>query len=441
VAEGACTSLGAGVAAPLPREEVSAPPGRLSLRRNLSWMSVGRGVFAATQWGVLAVLAKLSTPEVVGQFGLALAVCAPAYKLSNLGLRKAQSTDVRREHPFANYWRLRTITNACALLAVAAWAAGSGYGAETALVIAIVAAHKAIEAQSEVCYGLFESQERVDRVARSLMLRGPLALLLLAAGVAATGELVVGVTGELVGALLVLLFHDLRLAGRSRTARDGPQRPPFEGRALGRLARQTLPLGVAGWLLGLQQSIPNYFIAHELGLEALGFFSAMAYVLVAGNQFMMALGHSASARLARHFATGRIASFQRLLLAMAAFGVATGGAALLAVWLFGEWILRVFYTADYAAYADVFALLMGAALFRNLASLFQFGVTAARSFRSQAVHQAAVALGALLASALLVGPYGLHGAAVATVITYALDFAGSAGLSFWFARRRLRAPA
>ena len=50
----------------------------------------------------------------------------------------------------------------------------------------------------------------------------------------------------------------------------------------------------------------------------------MFYVLVAGNQFTMALGHSASARLARHFANGHIGSFLRLLGGMAALGVAAG---------------------------------------------------------------------------------------------------------------------
>ncbi len=419
-------------------EAVSAPSGRLSLRRNVSWISAGRGVFAATQWGILAVLAKLTTPEVVGQFGLALAVCAPVFKLSNLGLRRAQTTDVRREHPFASYWRLRSFTNVAALIAIAAAAAGAGYGAQTALVIALVGAYKAIGAQSEVCYGLFQRQERMDRVARSLMLRGPLALLLLAVGVATTGSLAIGVAGQLTGALAVLILHDLRLA-RAEVSRE--QTAPTSLRSLGRLARQVMPLGVAGAFLALQQSLPNYFVAERLGLEALGYFSAMFYVLVAGNQFTMALGHSASARLARHFANGRIGSFLRLLGGMAALGIAGGVAALAAVWLFGDWILRVVYTPEYAAYADVFTIIMGAAVFRYLASLSQFGVLAARRFAPQAVHQAAVALGALLASALLIGPYGLHGAAVATLVIFALDFAGSAGLSLWFARRQLQAGA
>ncbi len=45
----------------------------LSLRANFSWTFVGNVVYAGSQWGMLVVLAKLGTPEMVGQFSLGLA--------------------------------------------------------------------------------------------------------------------------------------------------------------------------------------------------------------------------------------------------------------------------------------------------------------------------------------------------------------------------------
>ena len=59
----------------------------LGLRGNFAWMLVGNGVYAATQWGVLVVIAKLGAPELVGRFALGLAVCAPVFLLSRLALR------------------------------------------------------------------------------------------------------------------------------------------------------------------------------------------------------------------------------------------------------------------------------------------------------------------------------------------------------------------
>jgi hypothetical protein len=57
-----------------PSEITRVSPGvhlpRLSLRLNFSWTMVGNFVYAGCQWGMLMVLAKLGTPEIVGTFAL-----------------------------------------------------------------------------------------------------------------------------------------------------------------------------------------------------------------------------------------------------------------------------------------------------------------------------------------------------------------------------------
>src|SRR4051794_16358727 len=71
------------------------PDNRLSLRANFTWTFVGNVIYAACQWGMLVVLAKVARPETVGNFALALAVTAPVIMLTNLQLRAVQATDAR----------------------------------------------------------------------------------------------------------------------------------------------------------------------------------------------------------------------------------------------------------------------------------------------------------------------------------------------------------
>ena len=88
-----------------------------SLRRNVSWAFIGHAVYAASQWLILVVLAKLGDPTMVGQFGLGLALAAPAFMLCNLQLRVAVATDVGDSYGFGDYLGLRLITTAAALAA------------------------------------------------------------------------------------------------------------------------------------------------------------------------------------------------------------------------------------------------------------------------------------------------------------------------------------
>ena len=71
------------------RAEVLA--GRLSLRANFSWMAASRALYSACQWGMLAVLAKLTDAETVGAFTLALAGGEPVDECLKWGVAAASA--------------------------------------------------------------------------------------------------------------------------------------------------------------------------------------------------------------------------------------------------------------------------------------------------------------------------------------------------------------
>ena len=53
------------------------------------------------------VLAKLGSPEKVGQFTLGLAMTAPIFMFATLRLRDVQATDTNQEYLFGDYFALR----------------------------------------------------------------------------------------------------------------------------------------------------------------------------------------------------------------------------------------------------------------------------------------------------------------------------------------------
>ena len=112
---------------------------------NFLWTLSGNVVYAACQWGILVALAKLGTPQMVGEFALALAVTAPIVIGAGLSLRSVQATDALREHKFHDYFSLRLLTTVAAVLAVAGVVWSSGYGTHTAAVILIVGIAKGLE--------------------------------------------------------------------------------------------------------------------------------------------------------------------------------------------------------------------------------------------------------------------------------------------------------
>jgi O-antigen/teichoic acid export membrane protein len=369
----------------------------LSIHENFSWTFAGNVVYAGSQWGILVVLAKLGTPEMLGRFALGLAVTAPVIMFSNLHLRAVQATDAKYEYTFGDYLGLRIITTLSALLVIVAIVFFSGYRGETAFIILAIGAAKGFEAISDVFFGLLQQHERMDRIAKSMMIKGPLSIAALGMGVYLTEGVLWGVVGLAVVWAVILLSYDIKSAVFVLTppSQKQPVAPPdkahlsallwprWDIRTIATLAWLALPLGFVMGLLSLNTNIPRYFIEKYHGQNALGNFVAMAYFIVAGNTVVSALGQSASPRLAKFYAVGNRIAFRKLMSKLLGTGVLLGGVGFLIVLMEGKEILALLYSPEYAEYTDVFVWLMLAAGISYVSSILGYGMTAARYFRVQ----------------------------------------------------------
>jgi O-antigen/teichoic acid export membrane protein len=410
---------------------------RLSLRRNFLWSLAGNVSYAACQWGVLVCLAKFGSPVIVGRFGLALAITGPVILLSQLQLRDVLVTDSKRKFIFGEYLSLRLILTAAAFVAIAGLAWVGGYAAETMLVVLAVGLGKAAESIADVFYAWFQRHERMDQIARALILQGVLALAAVGIAMALLGSLDWSAVGWAAAAGVSLGLYTLPRARRlareegwtsvgtepSNGAKGG--RSPGEVRRLAELAWFALPLGVVMMLISLRVSIPRYFLEAYRGEAELGIFTALAHLTAAGNMVMDALGQSTIPRLARHHAAGDGEAFRNLLLRLLGLGLIGGAAGLVLVAVAGAPVLRLLYTQEYAGHVGALGLLMAAAAISYLVSFLGDAITAARVFRIQVPLTALVTLAMAALCWLWVPRYGIEGAAWAMIVTGAVRLIAS----------------
>ncbi len=439
-----------------PSEITRVSPGvhlpRLSLRLNFSWTMVGNVVYAGCQWGMLMVLAKLGTPEIVGTFALGWAVCAPVMMLASLQLRAIQATDVKRDFLFSDYLGLRLLTTGLALLAIVGLSLATMQDWQTILVIVAIGVAKSFASISDMIYGLLQRQERMDHIAVSMMMKGLLSLTVLGLGFYLSGQLLWGVIGLAAAWLLTLLFYDLPCGARmlafcqENPTHAGPAagagwtrlRPSWEPKTLARLAWLALPLGLVLMLFSLNNNIPRYFIEHYLGNRDLGFFAALAYLLVVGHTVVHALGQSASPRLAHFYQAGDMKKYRGLLLKLMALGALLGVSGVLVAGLGGRQLLSLLYRPEYAEHVDVFLCLMIAGGFYYAFSFLGYGLTAARYFRVQLPLFTLVAATSALACFWLIPSFGLLGAALALIISTVIQGLGSAVIIMHALRQGLK---
>jgi O-antigen/teichoic acid export membrane protein len=423
-----------------------------SLRWNFSWTFVGNVIYSACQWGMLVVLAKLGNPEMVGQYGLALAVATPILALSSLQLRAVLTTDVTERIPFGEYLGFRLTTTLLSLLVIGGAPFVMHYR-QSILVIWIIGIAQAIEMLSDLYWARMQFHEHMDRIATSMIARGILGLAALSAGVYLTGSVVWGAVGLLAARALVLVGYDIRKrtqlgpqhsAGKTedKVGHEGNNAliPRWSRPAQLELLRTGITLGVIAMLVSLLPNLPRYFIAGSLGERALGIFTATAFLVSTGNLIILAMGQAAFVRLAKHYGAGEMARFNSLLLKLLGIGAVLGLAGIGVSALFGRLLLTLLYRPEYAEHADILVAMMVSGALGYIAALLGSAVTAARFFKAQ-IPVLAIAVGAAaLSSWMLVHSRGLMGAAFSAIITSAVLCLGQAVVLFFALKHMNRPP-
>lgn len=389
----------------------ASPP---SLRRNFTWTFLGNVVFAASQWGILVVLTKLGSAAEVGRLSLATTVATPLVVFANLQLRSVFVSDAQGRFPFRDYLGVQLLLAPLALVAVVGVGL-AGYSGAQVTAIVLYGIGRVIDGVGDVFYGLEQKRERMDLMARSLMIRGLVSLVLFAVVYRWTGSLNAALVAWPVAWAAPLLLFDLpRCRALVRATDDGDGgtlAPRWRPAAIRAIIWTALPLGVVMLLIQLRNTVPRTMLESAQGEEALGIFSAMAYLVLVSNTVVMALSQSSIARLARNYADGEASAFRSTVAKLMAVGVALGLAGVAVAQWWGGPLLTLVYDAEYAVRADLFVLIMAGGGIMNLGSLLGAPATAMQAFRPQLVIHA---LNAVLLVALgrwLIPAHGMTGAA------------------------------
>lgn len=421
-----------------PADGAAALPGapRASLLANFSWVLGGRVVYVASQWAMLVVLARLGTPEIVGQFGLALALTAPAFMLAQLGLRDLYTTE-RDAASFPVYLTLRLLSLGGALCWVVALAL-SGYSAAVAAVIVLVGAAKAVESVSDVLFAPIQREERLEYMGRSFVIRGVLTVAAMAAAMYLLRSLVAAAAVMLACWTLVLLFYDLPNA-RKVIAAPGAFRVRWDARALRALGWTALPLGGVALVGSLQTNTGRYLLELFSDRASLGYFTAVGATVASTDIIIIAMTRTALSRLGAVYRTD-VRAFRRELWRLAAIGVMVGLAGLAGGALLGRTLLTLAYGPEYGNAVGILLWLLVGRIALFAYTYVKAAQVVMRQLRIQLVVSLASTVLGFGVGMLIVPRLGMVGAAMSVAAgQWIALLIGSGGLMLSFARHRVAA--
>lgn len=364
-------------------------------------------MYFGSQLLLLTIVARMTTPETLGEFAYALSVTGPIIVLSQLNARAFLVTDAVRQFRFKDYCITRFVTSGVAVAAIVLVAALSDLAPSGATLLVLVGLYKCADSLSDIYRAVLIEREATSGIAFSAAAHGVLAVLAMAVGLLVTGKAVVGAAGIVLLWTVLLVAYDIPAARRL-------SRPQYPGRAqVWAVIKACFPLGLVMALLSLRINLPAYFIKVEYGTAQVGLYMAVAYFVLIGNLVSASLGHAVAPRLARHYVSGNHTPFWHMIRKLLIVAMIAGAIGVGVVALFGDRILTLLYGPEFQAQKESFIWVMLAVAVGYAMQFLGLGLTIARLFRYQLFANVVGILTTFLLSYYLIPQAGVNGGALA----------------------------
>lgn len=394
----------------------------LSLKVNFSWVLVSNSLYGVYQWLIIAVLAKLSGPETVGQFGLAGAVVIPVQMFLNMQLRALQASDASERYTFSQYLSLRLMTSCAAIVLLLGLSLAWPFSPGVRMAILGVLAIKTVESVSDIIYGAFQHGERMDISSRSRMMESIVAVLSFSLAFRFTGSLLISLLSIASSQLIVLAVYTipkLRTLLAHRGEAIGLSR---DFAILSRLLVMALPLGITVGILNLNSALPRLTLGYFGSEYEVGILAAFTQLVVSGTIVIGALGQAVTPVFARDMLNENYRHFFSLLRKMLGVAFGIGIAGCLSVLLLGEPVVSILYTPDFLGHQTSLLILAASSGFTFAASFQGYALTAARIISPQIWLFIAVGVVMLISLLLAVPILGLNGAVLGILLASMAQF-------------------
>lgn len=381
----------------------------LSLRKKITWAVSGNIVFALSQWAILTVLARLGTATDLGQYSLALALTAPVILFFNFNLRALLATDSVNQYTFSQYFSSRVFHMFIAILIILIIAVM--YSADIMFIIILVGLIKFIESLSDICLGFFQKKGKLDLIGKSQFLRGVYSATVFFVTFYFTRQLIISLMFLLIIVVLRLIYFDIKKIKKLTVISLKINWISVE------IMWYALPLGISALITSLNTNVPRYILDYFFGIEYVGIYSALYYVLVASNMLITPISLLAAPRLSKSYHYDSNESFMKLTLSFIFMSIVFFIIIFLPILFYSDILLKLFYGSKFQVYSDVFIVLSFSMLFAFTNSFLNLVIISARKLKIQTVLNAVILFITFFSGVFLIRQYGIKGSAWLIVIS------------------------
>lgn len=382
------------------------------LQKDFIWNTIGTGLYAFTSLFFLVTVTRVNGLDDAGIFTFAFSNACVFQIIGLYAGRAYQVTEKKKELDDSAYFYNRIISVAVMLIAGVLFGIIRGYDFYKFGVVFLLILYRAIDAFSEVLFGIVQKNDKLYQVGISYFMRSIISPLVFLIVDLITKDVLLAAASLSVVSLAVMLLYDVRITKKCKFR-------------LGKIKwGPTLTIFKVGFytflVLILTQYLINaskYAIDSEMSSDKqtmYGIIVMPAMIIVLAGSLLV---YPFLTKIKRLLKERKIKDMNKLVLIMSLLVLAIGALAALAGYILAVPVFQLLYGVDTSAYlGELLMIIFGATLY-SVTVIFSNTLIAMRKTMSQAVIFVITSVMTFLVSGLLIKNLGIFGGAVSYIIS------------------------
>lgn len=377
-------------------------------RKNFIWNTLGTGLNAFNSLFFMIIATRINGVEEAGIFAIAFSTACIVYTIGIYAGRIYQVTELNKSISNKDFILNRLITSIIMIMSLLIFCMIRNYDIEKTLIFFLLTIYKALEAFSDIFYGILQKNEELDLVGKSLALKSILSIIVFLILNIIFKNIIISIIGMIIICVLIIIFYDFLKTNKYLNYKEKANKKNII--YIFKKGFFTFAITFLGMYV---LNAPKYAIDMYLSNDFQTIFAIIVMPATVVGLVAQFLIHPFLTKILDLYKKLNLRELKNLILKLFYLISAFGIIATIFAYLFGTQILGIIYGIELSEYKIWLSIIIISATLYTVVTIYSSILTTVRETMSQFIIYIAISIIALLLSNLFTKIWQIKGAVIA----------------------------
>lgn len=380
----------------------------LQFKKNFIWNTLGTGFNAFNSLFFMIIATRVNGVDDAGVFTIAFSTACILYAIGLYAGRVYQVTELNKNITDKDFIINRLITCFSMIIFLILFCVVRNYDIEKSIIFLLLTIYKALEAFSDVVYGVLQKNDKLDIVGKSLFGKSLISIILFLVIDILTKNMIISIISMIIACILIIIFYDFR-----KTYSYIDLKIKIDWHNVLNILKKGFFVFAISFLGMYVVNAPKYSIDSFLTNDYQTIFGIIVMPATIMSLIAQFLIHPYLNKILEFYKTKNLKGLEKVLLKIIGIIILFGIIATILGYVIGTQVLGLIYGLDLSMYKVSLAIIIISATLYTIGTVCSSILTTVRETFSQFIIYLGVSIFAFIISAILTKFLGINGSIIA----------------------------